>query len=478
MPDNRVDVLLTTRDHGIDNGTGGGATTTLLQNVEVLAVDRRLDKEEDGETELTEPKSVTLLVTPDQAAKLDLGMNMGTLHLSLRNPEDERPRPTLAPRHWPNFASIRKSRYRTLPTEQASSPVRWPESSPTVPAIRRRPRSRNWRQCNTAPPTSAHSADRAVATFVSTPPTRSVGNVKQQTNRKKILRFQRHRSVPAHTIGENEAMRILIAGDNELTKAKVRDAARHNGFECDEADVTSLDKAAERAGHARHDFVVVILTRSTEEGLDAIREISSTSHAAILAVGPTNDSDLILRAMRDGAVEYVGEAELPTQLKQAILRLEARQHPRSADGKVVAVVSPSGGTGASTLAANPCSLFGKNARDLWSGRHAARSGRPKCAVGSEIESHVCRIVAQRGSHGPADVRSGAGEARLRYPLAGRTGFVRASGGRHVQRRSQGIVQCSLRIPVCSRRRRSHGFRKSRLRHWCRPTTWWSCYAWT
>lgn len=89
MPDNRVDVLLTTRGHGINDGTGGGATTTLLQNVEVLAVDRRLDKEEDGEAELTEPKSVTLLVTPDQAAKLDLGMNMGTLHLSLRNPEDD-----------------------------------------------------------------------------------------------------------------------------------------------------------------------------------------------------------------------------------------------------------------------------------------------------------------------------------------------------------------------------------------------------
>jgi hypothetical protein len=31
---------------------------------------------------------VTLLVTPDHAALLDLGQNKGTLHLSLRNPED------------------------------------------------------------------------------------------------------------------------------------------------------------------------------------------------------------------------------------------------------------------------------------------------------------------------------------------------------------------------------------------------------
>jgi hypothetical protein len=31
------------------------------------------------------------MVTPDQAAKLDLGSNMGVLSLSLRNPEDTQP---------------------------------------------------------------------------------------------------------------------------------------------------------------------------------------------------------------------------------------------------------------------------------------------------------------------------------------------------------------------------------------------------
>ena len=35
-----------------------------------------------------ELRSVTLLVTPDDAARLDLGQNKGTLSLALRNPED------------------------------------------------------------------------------------------------------------------------------------------------------------------------------------------------------------------------------------------------------------------------------------------------------------------------------------------------------------------------------------------------------
>jgi len=88
LPGNRVDVLLTTTSSGSDDPTGGGATTTLLQNVEVLAVAQRLDAPDSNRINPDELKSVTLLVTPDQAAKLDLGMNKGTLHLSLRHPED------------------------------------------------------------------------------------------------------------------------------------------------------------------------------------------------------------------------------------------------------------------------------------------------------------------------------------------------------------------------------------------------------
>ena len=88
LPGNHVDVLLTTNGSGLNDTTGGGASTTLLQNVEVLAVAQRLDAPDENKVDPKEVTSVTLLVTPDQAAKLDLGMNKGILHLALRNPED------------------------------------------------------------------------------------------------------------------------------------------------------------------------------------------------------------------------------------------------------------------------------------------------------------------------------------------------------------------------------------------------------
>jgi pilus assembly protein CpaB len=96
LPGNKVDVLLTVRGIGSGNidPTGGGSTTTLLQNVELLAVDQRVDAPSGNKMDTKELRSVTLLVTPDQAAQLDLGQNLGTLHLSLRNPQDKTPAST------------------------------------------------------------------------------------------------------------------------------------------------------------------------------------------------------------------------------------------------------------------------------------------------------------------------------------------------------------------------------------------------
>jgi pilus assembly protein CpaB len=87
MPGNRVDILLTLRG-GREEATGGGSSTTLLQAVEILAVDDYLDAPTGNRLDPQQLRSITLLVTPDQASLLDLGQNMGTLSLSLRNPDD------------------------------------------------------------------------------------------------------------------------------------------------------------------------------------------------------------------------------------------------------------------------------------------------------------------------------------------------------------------------------------------------------
>lgn len=87
LPGNYVDVLLNLRG-GSNDSTGGGSTTTLLQMVEILAVNQDLDVSISDDGKRREVSTVTLLVTPWQAALLDLGQNLGQLTLALRNPED------------------------------------------------------------------------------------------------------------------------------------------------------------------------------------------------------------------------------------------------------------------------------------------------------------------------------------------------------------------------------------------------------
>jgi pilus assembly protein CpaB len=96
VPGNRVDVLFTptASDGGPNDPTGGGSTTTLLQNIEILAVDKNIEAPPDSRVDTRDLRSVTLLVTPNQGTQLNLAQNKGILQLALRNPRDGAPAAT------------------------------------------------------------------------------------------------------------------------------------------------------------------------------------------------------------------------------------------------------------------------------------------------------------------------------------------------------------------------------------------------
>jgi pilus assembly protein CpaB len=81
-PGTRVDVLLT----GTPGGAGEQQTTTVLQNVAVLASGHTLERTSTGEAQNT--AVITLLVSPDDAQRLTLASSEGHIQLALRNPLD------------------------------------------------------------------------------------------------------------------------------------------------------------------------------------------------------------------------------------------------------------------------------------------------------------------------------------------------------------------------------------------------------
>src|SRR5579863_3540585 len=84
LPGTRVDVLLT----GTPEGSGEQQTTTVLENVAVIATGQKLERNAAGEPQTT--PVITLLVSPDDAQKLTLASNQGKIQLALRSPLDTR----------------------------------------------------------------------------------------------------------------------------------------------------------------------------------------------------------------------------------------------------------------------------------------------------------------------------------------------------------------------------------------------------
>jgi pilus assembly protein CpaB len=81
-PGTRVDVLLT----GTPTGGAESQTTTVLQNVAVIAAGKQLERNAAGESMNT--PVITLLVSPDDAERLTLASQEGHIQLALRNPLD------------------------------------------------------------------------------------------------------------------------------------------------------------------------------------------------------------------------------------------------------------------------------------------------------------------------------------------------------------------------------------------------------
>jgi pilus assembly protein CpaB len=82
QPGTRVDVLLT----GNPAGSGEQQTTTVLENVAVIASGQKLERSAAGEAQMA--PVITLLVSPDDAQKLTLASTQGRMQLALRNPLD------------------------------------------------------------------------------------------------------------------------------------------------------------------------------------------------------------------------------------------------------------------------------------------------------------------------------------------------------------------------------------------------------
>src|ERR1700730_5258921 len=87
-PGTMVDVLVTGKVGGGSRGAEDTITRTILENVRVLAAGQKIEQDREGKPQ-TVPV-ITLLVSPEDAAKLAMASTQGKIQLALRNTIDSK----------------------------------------------------------------------------------------------------------------------------------------------------------------------------------------------------------------------------------------------------------------------------------------------------------------------------------------------------------------------------------------------------
>lgn len=98
LPGDHVDLIMTRRSES-ENGSVTYITETVLENIRVLAIDQKLDENEDGQPAII-GETATLEVTPEQAEVVTVAQRMADrLTLALRSLADYRQRSSKTGRH-------------------------------------------------------------------------------------------------------------------------------------------------------------------------------------------------------------------------------------------------------------------------------------------------------------------------------------------------------------------------------------------
>jgi pilus assembly protein CpaB len=119
IPGTRVDVLLTGYP-GKERDPSTVTTTTVLDNVQVLAAGTRLQHDEKGEAQKV--PVITLLVSLEDAQKLTLAASEGRIQLALRNPLDVDPQKVSAARTASLYGTPPAAPVRRIKTVKAPTP--------------------------------------------------------------------------------------------------------------------------------------------------------------------------------------------------------------------------------------------------------------------------------------------------------------------------------------------------------------------
>jgi len=134
-----------------------------------------------------------------------------------------------------------------------------------------------------------------------------------------------------------------------------------------EAECSRYEFFADVVGQTNPDIGLVALDSDADKALDLVARLSEASpNCAVLVTSSSHDGQLILRAMRAGAKEFITQPVRIDDLLAALGRISERRsgsgENRSRGSQVVAVAGSLGGVGTTSMAVNLACVLAQNAK--------------------------------------------------------------------------------------------------------------------
>ena len=157
-------------------------------------------------------------------------------------------------------------------------------------------------------------------------------------------------------------MQAFLLCDDRTTASQVRMILCREGVDCPEAHVITYADAARKLARAEPELIVAVLPRELSHcalGIDALASLPHGEATRVIAIGPTSDSKMVIRALRGVVDDYMDLDDLEAELVAALVAIRARQPANQEDARLIAVISAGGGCGTSTLASNVATVLAK-----------------------------------------------------------------------------------------------------------------------
>ncbi|MCS7157273.1 MAG: AAA family ATPase [Blastocatellia bacterium] len=160
-------------------------------------------------------------------------------------------------------------------------------------------------------------------------------------------------------------MSVIVIGKDAQLRTETRAHLAATGRVHVIAESADYQRATELIGQLRPQGAIILVNGGETAALDLVRQTSRTyPYTAIICTGKYCTSEIVVRAYRAGAHEFLMQPPDPQELREVLERLEALlgEEQVSRTGRVIAVYSSRGGSGTTTIAVNVATALARRAR--------------------------------------------------------------------------------------------------------------------